>query len=238
MSNVIQSLWIGPRLSTMERLSVLSFLDHGHEYHLYAYEDVAGIPRGSVVRDAREILPASAIFQYADYETYSGFSNFFRYKLLVERGGWWVDTDVVCLKPFAFDSDHVFASESFGGRQLVSSAVIKAPPGSQAIAYAWRVCESKKPAELQWGETGPRLVETAVDHFGLQRFVQPPEVFCPIDYGQWERFLDADNEIELDSSSSAVHLWHEMWRRAGRDKDADYDPGCLYERLKRSILAR
>ena len=237
MSDVIQSLWIGPRLSTMERLSVLSFLDHGHEYHLYAYEDVAEIPRGAVVRDAREILPASAIFQYADYDTYSGFSNFFRYKLLVERGGWWVDTDVVCLKPFAFDSDHVFASETFRGRQLVSSAVIKAPPGSRAMAYAWRVCQSKNPAELQWGETGPRLVEAAVDHCELRCCVQPPKVFCPIDYGQWKRILDADDKIELGPSSSAVHLWHEMWRRAGCDKDADYDSECLYERLKRSIPA-
>lgn len=238
MSDVIQSLWIGPRLSTMERLSVFSFLDQGHEYHLYTYEDVAEIPRGAVVRDAREILPASAIFQYADYETYSGFSNFFRYKLLIERGGWWVDTDVVCLKRFAFDSDHVFASETFRGRQYVSSAVIKAPPESRAIAFAWRVCESKKPAELEWGETGPRLVQAAVDHCQLQRHVQPPEVFCPIDYSQWERLLDPGDEFELGPSSCAVHLWHEMWRRAGRDKDADYDSGCLYERLKRSILAR
>ncbi len=238
MSDVIQSLWIGPRLSAMERLSVLSFLDQGHEYHLYVYEDVAEVPRGAVVRDAREILPAAAIFQYSDYETYSGFSNFFRYKLLVERGGWWVDTDVVCLKPFAFDSDHVFASETSQGRPIVSSAVIKAPQGSRAMAYAWRVCESKDPAGLQWGETGPRLLAAAVDHCELQRCVQPREVFCPIDYNQWERLLDADDELELGPSSSAVHLWHEMWRRAGRDKDADYDSGCLYERLKRSILAR
>jgi hypothetical protein len=34
----------------------------------------------------------------------------------------------------------------------------------------------------------------------------------------------------------AVHLWNEMWRRNQRDKDETYDPGCLYEQLKRRYL--
>ena len=34
-SDVIQSLWIGDRLSVMERLCIQSFLDQGHQFHLY-----------------------------------------------------------------------------------------------------------------------------------------------------------------------------------------------------------
>ena len=59
--------------------------------------------------------------------TNSGFSNFFRYKLLLERGGWWVDADMVCLRPFAFDKEHVFASEVSKGVTCVSSGAIRAP---------------------------------------------------------------------------------------------------------------
>src|SRR5215831_9214030 len=118
MNEVIQGLWIGPELSVMERLSISSFLKNGHEYHLYAYDDLANVPLGTVVRDADEILARSRIFQYKHQASYAGFSNFFRYKLLLERGGWWVDTDVVCLKPFDFSDGHVFASEILDGCEV------------------------------------------------------------------------------------------------------------------------
>src|SRR5215213_329764 len=109
MMDLLQTLWIGPRLSAMEQLSIQSFLRHGHELHLYTYGDVEGVPRGTVLRDANEILPRERIFVYRDFPSVSGFSNFFRYKLLLERGGWWVDADMVCVRPFDFDSPHVFA---------------------------------------------------------------------------------------------------------------------------------
>ena len=107
MKDVIQSLWIGPRLSMMERLSIASFLQNGHSYILYAYGPVEGLPEDAELKDANEILPSCVIFTYAEYATCSGFSNFFRYKLLLERGGWWVDTDMICLRPFEFDDLHV-----------------------------------------------------------------------------------------------------------------------------------
>ena len=103
---IIQGLWIGAELSVMEQLSIASFLRNGHEYHLYTYAELANVPAGTVIRDANEILPAAAIFQYKDRPSYAGFSNFFRYKLLLERGGWWVDSDLVCLRPFDFTVEY------------------------------------------------------------------------------------------------------------------------------------
>ena len=59
---------------------------NGHEYHLYVYEDVKNVPAATTLRDGNEILPASEIFQYQGRPSYAGFANFFRYKLLLERG--------------------------------------------------------------------------------------------------------------------------------------------------------
>jgi hypothetical protein len=234
MSDVVQSLWIGPRLSAMERLSIESFLRHGHEFHLYTYDAVEGVPAGAVIREGREILPKERIFFYRDFPSVSGFSNFFRYKLLLDRGGWWVDADMVCLRPFVFDTPHVFASEVSKGVTCVSSGAIRAPRGSEAMSWAWDVCQSKDPSTLRWGETGPALVATAVERFSLQNAVQPPEIFCPLPYADWHRLLDADAP-PLPGTSVALHLWNEMWRREGCDKDAAHDPRCLYERLKREM---
>ena len=120
MNKIIQGLWIGPELSVMEQLSVSSFLLNGHEYHLYVYDEPKNIPVGTVIKDANEILPSSRIFQYKHYPSYAGFANFFRYKLLLDRRGWWADTDTICLKPFDFPEEHVFSSEISKGLEVVT----------------------------------------------------------------------------------------------------------------------
>lgn len=228
---MIQSLWVGPRLSAMEQLSIESFLANGHRYRLFVYGDVEGVPDGCELADASEILPASRLFLYRDFATYSGFSNAFRYELLFARGGWWADTDMICLRPFAMDTEYVFATEPKCGASLITSGVIKAPRGSEAMRFAAETCAAKDPERLAWGEIGPRLVAETVERFALQRFVAPPEAFCPLGYGDWERVLDPQPPL-IPATSFAVHLWNEMWRRAGKSKDARYDEGSLYERLR------
>ena len=229
----VQGLWIGPELSVMEQLSIASFLQNGHEYHLFVYDEVKNVPAGTVIRDASEILPVSRIFQYKHQASYAGFANFFRYKLLLERGGWWIDTDVICLKPFDFVDEYVFSSELDQEREVISSGIIKAPAGSEVMAYAWQVCERKDPQQLMWGETGPRLMTEAVRKCSLENYVKPPRVFSPLRFNEWRRVLEPS---EVGEESYAIHLWNEMWRASGQDKNATYDENCLYERLKRKYL--
>lgn len=232
MNDVIQGLWIGSELSVMEQLSIASFLHHGHEYHLYVYDELRNVPAGTVIRNANEILPASRIFQYTHQASYAGFANFFRYKLLLERGGWWVDTDVICLKRFDFADEYVFAGEIDKEDEVIASGIIKAPAGSEVMAYAWTVCQQKDPRELRWGETGPRLMTEAVRKFSLEYFKKPYRLFCPLSYKEWHRVLEPDAEALLHEDTYAIHLWNEMWRAAGQDKNASYNPNCLYEQLK------
>jgi hypothetical protein len=235
-NRVIQGLWIGPRLSVMEQLSIESFLQNGHAYHLYVYDEVKNIPGDALVKDASEILPASRIFQYKHHATYAGFSNFFRYKLLLERGGWWVDTDTVCLKPFDFSDEHVFSSETVNDVEVINSGIIKAPTGSTVMAYAWDVCNKKNPEDLVWGETGPRLMGQAVRNVSMEQYKKPHYVFCPLRYDEWKKVLEPETGLEFGGRTYGVHLWNEMWRVNDQDKDAEYDDGCYYERLKKRYL--
>jgi Glycosyltransferase sugar-binding region containing DXD motif/Alpha 1,4-glycosyltransferase conserved region len=237
MTDPIQSLWIGGELSPMERLSIASFLAHGHEYHLYCYGEVGGLPEGAALKNAEEILPKKAIFQYQQHPSYSGFSNFFRYRLLLQNGGWWADTDVVCLKQFAFDAPYVFAAEQISGSPVAASAVIKAPAGSEIMAFNWHVCLScADPAGAAWGQFGPRLMARAISKFGLGAHIQAPEVFCPLAYDEWETLV-LPAALRFSEQTHAVHLWNEMWRRAGCDKTAAQHPGSPYENLKREYLS-
>jgi len=220
----------------MERLCITSFQRQGHPFHLYVYQDTAGIPPGTVVLDGNQILPASRIFTYREHKTYAGFANFFRYKLLLEKGGWFVDADTICLKPFRFRSPYVFSSEGVNGRQLVNLGAIKVPCGSPVMKYLWEACDAMNPAELQWSQCGPTLLRKAVEKCSLERYVKPWEVFCPVHFSVWEQLLDPAANWDFDGHTRAIHLWNELWRRSNTDKDARYPPGCLYEQLKERYL--
>jgi mannosyltransferase OCH1-like enzyme len=236
MNKIVQGLWIGPALSALEQLSIASFLQNGHEYHLYVYDVPMNVPAGTLIRDAGEILPSSRIFQYREYQSYAGFANFFRYKLLLERGGWWVDSDTVCLKQFDFPEEHVFATEICNELEVINCGAIKTPKGSPAMAYAWDVCQTKKPEQLVWGETGPRLMGEAVRKSSLEGYAKPHYTFCPISYSEWDKVLDPDAEVECREDTYAIHLWNEMWRKAGRDKNERYPEDCFYEQIKGKYL--
>jgi hypothetical protein len=129
---IIQSLWIGTRLSVMEQLSIRSYLAQGYSFHLYVYEPLENVPAGVVLRRAAEILGPEEIFCYQTGPgkgSVAAFSNSFRYKLLLERGGWWTDLDSVCLRRLDFAEEHVLGLQRYpDGSQGVNSGLIKAPP--------------------------------------------------------------------------------------------------------------
>ncbi|MDY3557848.1 hypothetical protein R5W23_003113 [Gemmata sp. JC673] len=52
-------LWIGPSLRAMERLSARPFLAHGRGCHGYVYSVPKGVPKGSAIEDANEIIDRS-----------------------------------------------------------------------------------------------------------------------------------------------------------------------------------
>ena len=232
---IIQGLWIGDKLTAMEKLSIQSYISNGHEYHLYAYNKIDNVPSDAVVKDGNSIIPKEEIFSYKTGEgknSFSAFSNFFRYKLLLEKGGWWSDTDMICLRPLDFEDEYVFSTELYQGADHITSGLIKAPVGSEAISYAWNTCCNKDPDKIVWGEVGPRLVREMVEFFSLQSYAKPHKVFMPVGFEMWMQFLMPRITMDLEKSYT-VHLWNEMWRRNNMDKNKSYDPGCLYEKLKR-----
>ena len=104
------------------------------------------------------------------------------------------------------------------------------------MAYAVEVCQAKDPSRLVWGETGPRLMAKMVKKFSLERYQRTYQVFCPVDFGEWRDVLKPGVGSLLSDRTYAIHLWNEMWRTAGQDKNAQYHPNCLYEALKRTYL--
>ncbi len=234
--DIFQSLWIGNRLSPMEVLSIESFLHFGYEYHLYCYEEIANVPRGAKVCDAREILPATEIFYHQGSFANGSpacFSDMWRYRLLLERGNWWVDTDVVCVRPFEFDGEHVLGHQREDDQLCINCAVIRTPVGSPLARYCYETCLRIDRENMPWGATGPKLVQAAIHELNMSDCIQPPEVFYEIDYSDIERLF---SDCELPGETCGVHLWQAMWKDRGIDVDGPFPTDCLYERMRRRFL--
>ena len=241
----VQALWIGPGLSKLEQCSIRSFLHHGHAYHLYVYDDVRGVPDGAEVRDAEAVLPRSKIFKYRSFDTYSGFSNLFRYKLLYDQGGYWSDLDVVCLQSLP-STDYVFSGErGRNGGQKLNPCILRAPPRSPLMERLYATASACDVSRLYWGQIGPKLLTDMVRDARLERYAQPYTSFCPINWWQWTDVFDPHWWVWLKLTARsrhkpiyAVHLWNEMWRRNNYDKNRAYATGSFFEYLKRRYLTR
>lgn len=240
----VQMLWVGGPLSSLERLTLTSWLANSHEVHLYTYGKPANAPKGLRICDAREILPAQA-----DTQSAAGgqgpvrFSDMFSYALLHKHGGIWADIDVVCLRPLDFASgmDYFFASEILPAqagdegklRIRASNCVMKTPAGSPLT----KDCLDLALASASAGDsatTGPLLLHGAIEKYHMTTALLNPNLFCPVPF--WNMTALISGMTVLPPESHGVHLWSESWRRNFFDKNASYDPVSLVERLKARYL--
>jgi hypothetical protein len=216
------SFWHGGELPPHCWICLKSFIDHGHGLTLYCYHDIE-VPAGVQVGDAEEVLPKTSIFYYENGPgagSISAFSNIFRYKLLADKGGWWVDVDVLCMSDGLPQQDIVFGWES---EQALGTAVLKLPLGHSLSAQLFRSATeivTTRGSELEWGEIGPRLFLKLVSESGLLPLASPISVFYPIGWPEAHLMLlpeHRDTLLERASKSTFLHLWNEMFRRGNFD---------------------
>ena len=235
----VNSYWGGGPLSRLEVLCLTSFIRNGARYNLFTYEEPDDVPEGVTLRDASKILPAERMFLYPagtlNEGSLSGFSNLFRYTLLQDNGGWWVDTDVCCLRAFGADPTELYVrEETRSGEFFVASCLFRAPPKSDVLRNCVETFARKDVSKVVHGETGPALLTDAVRHCGRENAVQPGEKFLPVPWWDYER-LFFDEQLSIDHCFT-VHFWNTMLRTDGTDKNASFPTNSIFERLKRRYL--
>jgi len=250
----IQSLWIGNPLSKLERLCVQSFLDHGHEFHLYTYGEVGNIPAGCTVKDGNKILPAKDIFQYRG-GSYAGFSNWFRYEMLMKLGGFWVDMDMVCVRPFDFGDEFVFGKSTYhgantaviGGRHAALEALCeycrqypKAMPfdskKNRSRKFRARLFRQGREGAKFGHIGGPSIFTDALKYHGVFDAAKPHTYFYPIGWLNYDSIFDETfaNDSPFVKDTHAIHIWNDGRRRDTQiDKNAAFPHDSLIEQLKR-----
>ena len=246
---IIQSLWIGDPLSNLEKLCAESFLDNGHEFHLYVYDDVGGIPDGVTVKDGNEILPATRIF-HNKRSSVAPFSDLFRFALLARKGGWWVDMDTICIKPFDFDDEIVFP---YCRDLSVAIAPIKFPKGHFLMTELENACthftkpavwdtpadRRRKRALILQKNNLPHMafyeqLGRAIKHYQLEKHGKAPEVFMSITDVGWCLFGgNLSSRLDFHPQTYALHFTNSILTNENNlDKNAIYPDDSIYEFLK------
>lgn len=139
------------------------------------------------------------------------FADWFRYRLLAERGGLWVDTDVVCLRPFDHAGPEIFGWQD---QSMINNAVLGLPPNHALARWMVACCErpnsflpydsfrmrrrkltrrllGRGRAASRWGETGPSGLTAAATHLHCASHALPFWHFYPIPYQNWHTVFDA-----------------------------------------------
>ena len=227
----IASLWIGGRLSWLEQLCLVSFAHAGHRTVLYSYEPIPNLPEGVEAADAAELLPAEPMLRHARTGSPAIHADLWRLNLLAKSDAIWVDADMYCHRPFAFDAPHVYGWEKPG---LVCNAVLGLPRDSAALSllleffedpYAigpwlkpWqqRELQAEKDAgrpvhmtEQSWGFTGPAAVTWALQQTGEIAHARPEAAFYPVSFPDRNLMIKPRRAAEMvfGDDTFGIHFW-------------------------------
>ena len=220
---IINALWVGNRLSQVELLTINSFLKNGHTFILWAYDQLQNkLPPDLIIKDAEELISRKQVFYYKNSDqyghgkgSYAGFSDIFRYKLLYEIGGWWVDMDVTCLKPFHFSEPYVFRKHQ---NFPVVGNIMKCPKGSELMKRCFEQSMASVNENNKNWNLPIQILNDNIKVLGLTSYIKTIS-----NHDKWNdvrKMLFKD--VKIQESWSAIHWINEEWRRNNIDKNTFY----------------
>jgi len=234
-----QTFWHGAKIPTHVALCMKSFILHGHKFHVFTYDENIALPKGVIVKDANDIINEREIFFYKNPDgtnrSVAAFANLFRYELLLKMGGWWVDTDVVCL------SDQTPPGEVFLGWQddvSVCNAIMKLPKRSLLSKELVRRTRVRGSENLQWGETGPQLLTDVVKKYGFSHLTYPPNFAYPVHWAEFKALVVESEYGKLKDCLAGrpfLHIWNEMFRLNPSNTLNGAEIGSLWHNLAGEI---
>jgi hypothetical protein len=246
---VVHTVWIGGKLGLMERLTIKLLQSHGHQVLLWAYDEPEGVPEGTVLRDASEIMAASTIFRYTGKPvpllpnggigSLSHWSDQFQLRLLNKEGGIYLQLDVACLKPLNFSKKYAFAPHYLPRGKWpflihdIAAFVMKCPVGSPFTAKCASALSSQINAEtigtLEWESS---MMEIGVQHrksfLFPSRYLLNPKSFMDLGCRSDGPFFEA---TAIPEDLIMIH-----WSNATQvERKNDPIPGSVYHQLLKRV---
>jgi hypothetical protein len=224
-------LWIEGRLPRLQRTCIKSYIKLGYEIDFYTFTpNKIGIKHKNIFfKNAEEILSR-------DYDNHLHYADLFRYKLLQEKGGIWIDADLFlfktitddlvedkiiissqhCNKTGAFKKDHTNKTANIG--------ILKLPKNDKLLIETIKKCEKSK-AKL--GDLSyMNFFIDMIKKLDYEKYVVEPEVYCPVSWANAKELYLKDNREFISKygmetlcwdcikeTSTGVHLWNNIYNK-------------------------
>lgn len=255
---IIHALWIGKKLGEISRACLHSFVMRGHQVYLHTYADIEDVPEGVQCIDANKIIPESKIIKHNETGSYALFSDVFRYELMKQVDGIYVDCDVYCLKPILIP-EHGYLL-GFEDDEWINGAILRIPKESELINQLLKAAYDpqfvppwysssrqfrlkakkifgmgKSLSDMPWGVIGPKAITYYVKKLNLSKLIQPIDIFYPVHYQCISQLCDANLKLSdiTTSRTLGIHLYNEMLK--GVDLNHLHHESILYKLLKNEI---
>ena len=249
--DIVKSLWIGVYLNEVTRLCIESWLKLDYQLHLYI--DKLCIPKEwekYINKGQLRLLKSSDILETDNNIDIPTFADLWRYKMLYEQGGTYLDTDMFLLKRLPHD------------KQIISSNFTK-----QSGAFKSEVFYTANIGVLRFEKYSPileyvinRIRKSNGIHSGIDRMliftkyvmkkcyldVSPPSIYCPTAWWNCdEQYTDTGytkkynvepltNEYIFEHSTG-VHLWNTLTYKKNKISFSTIPINSLFGRLYRRI---
>lgn len=246
----VNALWVGDRINRLHAACLKSFLECGHHVRLHTYGNVAGVPKGVELFDARKLMAEDEIVRHRRSKSLALASDVYRYRIMKAGLGAYVDCDVYCVRPLPED-EYLFGWEA---DDVLGSAVLRFPESSPVLAQMNEAASNPyfvpwwgRPLRIyyqkfrrmigvpvhvsrqKWGTIGPLLVHNAVKLHGLLDRAQPMDVLFPVSPIQSTLLNDPGLTLRdlCTPRTRAVHLWNT------RTSQCDFREGSILYEISR-----
>lgn len=227
----VKTFWHGEAINPYQLMCLKSFAAAGHHVEVFSYSRDLSIPDWMHVEDAADVLPRERVLRSLGQEgMFAIHANLFRYTLLHGRGGWWIDPDVLLLKPDLPPDDVVFADFDVFGR--VPTGVLKFPAGHGLLTEALAETERLSGTFEGWDESGPALLTSLVGRHRLIGKIQRPISLNMLSWFEVADLFNPDSAGKLNRLCNDFHFAHlhdDVWRRAGIPHDLAPPEGSFLE---------
>ncbi|WP_417309720.1 hypothetical protein [Devosia sp.] len=233
----VNSFWTGRPLGELELMCLLSMQKQGHKVRIFSYGPIGPLPEGVELADANDIIPRRRFLFHASTGSPALGTDVFRFRLMQQQAGLWLDSDMLLLAPIAVTSGPVFGWQN---RSLINCAVLHLPADSKSLSDLLAFTAEpypippfyrpKKQALLRfrkaiglprhvttmgWGVFGPRALTWFAQQSGEAEQARAQEVFYPVGSRTAHGPLMAgwDTESYLTDETIGLHLWNEALRK-------------------------
>jgi cytochrome P450 len=209
--------WHGGALPLLGQACVRSFTARGHRVRVHAYEPII-LPAGAERSDARHIIAEDDPLQrLRTGASIAAFADCFRYALLHQQGGWWMDTDVCCLTGELPQLDRAWAEQESG---IINNAILRLPAGDPLAGRLAQLAHERARPGMPWGTVGPDLVtevlgsNAGVDAEGLR------PAFYPVHWREAHLLWLPERRDEVAArleGARFLHCWAQALENMGID---------------------